>query len=387
MLDLPQELIDRIIDELHDDWHSLAACGLVCWEWVPASRFHLFSEITLQRTAQLRCLMHQQFRPFLDMVATGSTTFAPFISHLTLQELDATPTAGEQFRSAFAILSKLSAITSLEFKHWRALGSQPIHNLLPQLTGLSKLILDHVDIDSVGQLFGMLEMCPALTSLTLIRVSASWAPGESSPISYSHSGSIRTLRLIDIAIPEFLDAFTRRRSQLNCKSVDIRGIMPEDSASVGKFLECVAGRLKCLRVGFHDDFYAQEELPSVHFVLRNTTQLTTFQLDDICPAVPRSTPYSSTILSAVKCALVSPGLTNLVLSLSLHSDSVDLERLNWKELDMLLSSAPGGSLRMVEFRVRGILPHSHQFFHEVEKFVVNSVPRCWVRFTVTCVRD
>ncbi|KAK7690551.1 hypothetical protein QCA50_005649 [Cerrena zonata] len=44
---LPPETVDRIIDHLFDDKPSLAACSLVCKQWEPAARFHLFHTITI----------------------------------------------------------------------------------------------------------------------------------------------------------------------------------------------------------------------------------------------------------------------------------------------------------------------------------------------------
>ncbi len=44
---LPPELTDRVIDHLHDDPTSLAACSLVCSAWLPAARFHHFREVTV----------------------------------------------------------------------------------------------------------------------------------------------------------------------------------------------------------------------------------------------------------------------------------------------------------------------------------------------------
>ena len=37
-----------IIDHLHDDRLSLAACGLSCRQWLPSTRFHLFRELKLR---------------------------------------------------------------------------------------------------------------------------------------------------------------------------------------------------------------------------------------------------------------------------------------------------------------------------------------------------
>ena len=44
MPELPQELIDRIIDHV-DDTTSLKACSLVCSQWSPRSRKHLFVQV------------------------------------------------------------------------------------------------------------------------------------------------------------------------------------------------------------------------------------------------------------------------------------------------------------------------------------------------------
>jgi len=49
MSDLPQELIDKIVDEVsrHNSTHALRACCLVQKRWVERSRRHLFKEISL----------------------------------------------------------------------------------------------------------------------------------------------------------------------------------------------------------------------------------------------------------------------------------------------------------------------------------------------------
>ncbi|KAJ7726478.1 hypothetical protein B0H16DRAFT_1592351 [Mycena metata] len=304
MLDLPQELIDRIIDDLHDDWHSLAECSLVCWAWVPASRVHLFAEITLRR--KWSRFMHPQFRPFLDMLRTGSSTFAPFVVHLTLEDLDTTPADREEFFPAFLILSKLNSVKSLEFTRWRNFGLQPVENLLPALTDLSELILNNVAIGSLGQLFGMLEMCPSLTSLAVISVT--WDT-TSSPISYSHAGSVQNLRLIGrpmsplSSVSKFLDAFIPKtpQSKLGCKTVETRGWMSEDTETIGRFLDSVAGSLQSLRVGFvpASSWGEAGQTFGTHVDLQHKTQLTTFHIDDLY----FSDVDSSTILSMVKCAL------------------------------------------------------------------------------------
>jgi hypothetical protein len=47
---LPPELIEHIIDYLHDSPEDLRSCALVCKAWLAPSRFHLFYKITLYST-------------------------------------------------------------------------------------------------------------------------------------------------------------------------------------------------------------------------------------------------------------------------------------------------------------------------------------------------
>ncbi|KAF8478336.1 hypothetical protein JB92DRAFT_3280461 [Gautieria morchelliformis] len=42
---LPGEMIDQVIDHLHDDPPSLRACCLTCRAWAPSARFHIFHDI------------------------------------------------------------------------------------------------------------------------------------------------------------------------------------------------------------------------------------------------------------------------------------------------------------------------------------------------------
>ncbi|PBK93431.1 hypothetical protein ARMGADRAFT_928952, partial [Armillaria gallica] len=44
---LPQELIDQIIDYLHDDTQTLRACSTVCRTWTQSSQRHIFCHISI----------------------------------------------------------------------------------------------------------------------------------------------------------------------------------------------------------------------------------------------------------------------------------------------------------------------------------------------------
>ncbi|KZP08268.1 hypothetical protein FIBSPDRAFT_840493, partial [Athelia psychrophila] len=44
---VPSEITDAIIDHLHADVASLEKCSLICKNWLPSARHHLFRAISL----------------------------------------------------------------------------------------------------------------------------------------------------------------------------------------------------------------------------------------------------------------------------------------------------------------------------------------------------
>jgi hypothetical protein len=48
MVQLPPELIDTILDHLHDDKLALSACSLVRKTWTHTARYHLFADVNIE---------------------------------------------------------------------------------------------------------------------------------------------------------------------------------------------------------------------------------------------------------------------------------------------------------------------------------------------------
>lgn len=80
MPDLPQELIDRIIDEISqcDSTHDLRTCCLVQKRWVERSRRHLFKEISLYAT--------DHFRDWIRLIPLGSNGPYHHVRSLTYRQ-------------------------------------------------------------------------------------------------------------------------------------------------------------------------------------------------------------------------------------------------------------------------------------------------------------
>ncbi len=114
---LPPELEFIIIDHLFADKPALAACSLVCSWWLPASRRHLFQDITVKPSK------HLNPNPFVDFLNTlessGGETFewaiGPCITKITLDGSDWRPRSRLTCPLSLlcALLSRLPQLASL----------------------------------------------------------------------------------------------------------------------------------------------------------------------------------------------------------------------------------------------------------------------------------
>ena len=64
---LPAELTDRVIDHLHSNQPALRTCSLVCKDWLPASRYHLFQTGI--------CWTDRTIHTFVELLSSPASTF------------------------------------------------------------------------------------------------------------------------------------------------------------------------------------------------------------------------------------------------------------------------------------------------------------------------
>ncbi|KAF8530776.1 hypothetical protein JB92DRAFT_3105997 [Gautieria morchelliformis] len=130
---LPGELIDQVIDHLHDDLPSLRACCLTCRAWVPSARFHIFYNIVLSAKRAHAFARVRRMRR-----AAGLLKPSPHISLLVrsltidggprgtfdrrLDYLDAHPNVLSALISNFSALQELR-ISSVTFNGFRDLAA------------------------------------------------------------------------------------------------------------------------------------------------------------------------------------------------------------------------------------------------------------------------
>ncbi|KAJ7083530.1 hypothetical protein C8R44DRAFT_53531 [Mycena epipterygia] len=76
MLAFPQELIDQVIDFWHRaDPKGMSPCGLVCKRWLRRSRYHLFSDVSLDI---------ENLPGFIDLIDTSTLPILGFVQYLHL---------------------------------------------------------------------------------------------------------------------------------------------------------------------------------------------------------------------------------------------------------------------------------------------------------------
>lgn len=83
---IPPEIFDIIIDFLYDDKRTLSACSLVCSQWLPSTKYHLFSSLRISDDGDDTDYNHrtQWLRPFAAFLQNPATTIRPFVKVLQL---------------------------------------------------------------------------------------------------------------------------------------------------------------------------------------------------------------------------------------------------------------------------------------------------------------
>jgi hypothetical protein len=158
---LPPELIDAIIDLLHDDRSALATCALVRRSWVPASRHRLFSRFTIINPST--CGLAS------DIFFPATCTIAWAVQHLELCNTGVYNRTIYNSRGTDAlreIIGKISSVTRLSLRESNIVDGAAIFSYVaPLLRNLENLQLKYVSFDPSHLLIWLLRQVPRLRSL------------------------------------------------------------------------------------------------------------------------------------------------------------------------------------------------------------------------------
>jgi hypothetical protein len=169
MVEFPPELTDRFIDYLADDKPALKACGLICSQWYPRSRVHLFLEVQLR--AGLKPVhihdMRDNMEAFFDLVETS-----PFDVLASIRRLFLLYGTEESLAKAPLVrFAPCSQLTDLDISLLRDTGMfAPLYAQLtvvcPKFPSLSKFSFSSTTFP-LHALLGILECVPTIETFWL----------------------------------------------------------------------------------------------------------------------------------------------------------------------------------------------------------------------------
>lgn len=160
----PNEVNDRILDHLHDDYATLRLCGLVCTEWIPTVRFHRFYRVRLRWNTI----------PRFCEILLASPLIGPYVSELSI--------AGEHLEEFItphttAICEILSRLTNLRVLRLAYLGIPTADDVQPLLNSLPRSLecIEVKDVDfpfaeDIIYLWTQLPRLRSFTSLETLRI-------------------------------------------------------------------------------------------------------------------------------------------------------------------------------------------------------------------------
>jgi len=160
---IPPEIVDRIIDYVHDDVKTLTACSLIARDWVPSTRLHLFAKLSLLSEDEVaRFTELDNFAPnilyYCQELTIGTNNKFDYPSAPPLLPFVGTPpsTIGE----------RINRLTSLHTLHLRGFPSGVRSNLIPTLVVISEKIttitFTDSSLESCYDLWKILRLFPNL---------------------------------------------------------------------------------------------------------------------------------------------------------------------------------------------------------------------------------
>ncbi|KAG5650275.1 hypothetical protein H0H81_012765 [Sphagnurus paluster] len=176
---LPQELLDYIIDHLHDDIPTLRDCSLVCHAWLCPSRTHIFHSVSLQPPKPHQLILRRMKSPTVCALSTilrSAPHLAQYVRELRIYEGMSWQAWIIQEPALVALLPQLTHVRRLHLERSAALpipwGSLPL-GLQRALTSpvLQELSIGTLSFESPEEFLGFLLGCRSLRVLQLDHLS------------------------------------------------------------------------------------------------------------------------------------------------------------------------------------------------------------------------
>ncbi|KDQ58439.1 hypothetical protein JAAARDRAFT_57368 [Jaapia argillacea MUCL 33604] len=351
---LPQEVIDQVIDHLHDDPTALSSCSLTCRAWTPSSQLHIFHSVTLEPTLVqplshllqtsphiARYIISLKLSPATHHGAQGPYAYislnigipaiVPRLSNVRKLEL-------ELLRSRFLEDTAFRALSEA-FPHLRIIVARRC-----QIVGLddwfTNLICTHPDVIKLEMLdcaFGQIDHFRRIDISPLLGVTAfpnissltwdspSWidTPGIQSLLSHH---TLSRLEMLDISVTNL--------------------VMISDLANV---ISTAARSLKALTLRFNHLVVKCATVQALENVLQHCSALRVLSIDTV-PHLFNS-PHQRKWLEVILHALPASRLEEFYFRF-ITVGRLEYENRDWDAIFEILSLAKFDSLRKIQLAPR-----------------------------------
>ena len=154
---LPPEILDLVVDHLHDEQTTLNACCLVSKSWIPRTRKYLFAHLRLHHT-------DRPIQSWKQTFPDPSNSPAHHVSSLFLHAIRASTLAAPDLGPWFRSFNRVGTLrVTLEFSALDQVSLVQLRGFSPTL---KSLCLDHTHIP-LSEIFNLVCSFPLLEDLEL----------------------------------------------------------------------------------------------------------------------------------------------------------------------------------------------------------------------------
>ena len=238
---LPPEILDQIVDFLHDEPETLKECCLVSISWIPRTRKHLFVDVEFDEDD-----FEAWKRTFPDPSRSPARHTRNLVVHCAA-DIAVADVGGDSLLQAFSCVVRLELGLDKTSLKTPDISLVPFYNFSPSLKSLrlSSLRLPR------SQVFGLIQSLPLLEDLTLTGYNTQ--EGAPSPVINTSTSPALTGTL-DLDLLKGTESVTRRLlglpNGLHFRRLIFSHRCKNDSLWMEELVAACSDTLECLDVAY-----------------------------------------------------------------------------------------------------------------------------------------
>ncbi|KAF8523982.1 hypothetical protein JB92DRAFT_3140624 [Gautieria morchelliformis] len=351
---LPGELIDQVIDHLHDDSPSLRACCITCRAWVPSARFHIFHNIVLS----------EKHADALAVILETSPHIFPLFRSLTLKGNPEHMYEGLDYLDAVipTIAPKLTKLKTLRVQRVSLAQQHPkvLSALVHNFATIQDLCIESVSFKTFRDLAALIAAHPFLECLDLTFIR--WERSDS-VIAKSRCEDVfqeyldlpsrlRCIKLSDLpigAIIDWMSSYYRVLPVHTMVVTEVSTIFIQDH-QMARLFQVIGSSLEHLTFCIYQ-YHLKSPEKTLMDLLPSNTRLRTLTFDNTFLELPWDGP-TYVLLPVLLSQLTSRYIEEISFVL-FWSEVNTIEAVDLKRVQDIITKPGFSGLKRVIFRWRG----------------------------------